>query len=505
MSKIYLLKLKKIYDRIFIDQHELKFIQSVKNFNLKNISTKNTVVVNLQKNFFTLLHLYFLLSDEKFKGSKIVGIWSDLDDINLVQCKPFYFVRQLIIYLEKKKWLKLYKSFGVHNVISIYDENNYFKLKKNINVKKLEDVKKMLKPLNFHLYNAFKETYIRMFCTPKFNKNDLKKINYLINKVFVGMQNLNFLYKKYKPNYYLFHQNAYIQLALPLIFFIKKNLTCYGGVPGMRYYIKKYSLNNPDELQDWKKFKKLFLKEKNKSKKILTAKKVLKDKFRGKKINIEFFLKKQVYNMNQDIKLEKFKCIIFFPDFYDSKRNLQFLFDDYYSWAIETLDYVKKYNKQVAIKTHPNSISESKVIENEIKLKYPNFYWLPNNISNHIIFKSKINIGISPQGTVLYEMSYHNIPSVSAGSHASQAYDFVFTPETKKKYFEIIYKLMNNKLNYKKNVKDLYKFFYMYALKDNNNFPTISQKINLLHYDTEKSEVLSKVINSYNNYFRNIS
>ena len=46
MSKIDLLKLKKIYDRIFIDQHELKFIQSVKNFNLNML----VIPIDLAKN-----------------------------------------------------------------------------------------------------------------------------------------------------------------------------------------------------------------------------------------------------------------------------------------------------------------------------------------------------------------------------------------------------------------------------------------------------------------------
>lgn len=504
MFKKILFKLILIYKKIFIDQHELKFIKSVQIPNLDNITNKNIVIINLQKNFFTLIHLYFLLSDEKFKNSKIIGIWSVLDDINLLTKNPSNFARHLLFYLEKKKWFRLYKSLGLKNIISIFDENNNSKLKGMSNVKKLINIKKTLKPLNFHLYNFLKETYVRMFCIPKFNKNDSMRINYLVKKVFIGINNLDYIYRKYKPNYYLFHQDCYIQLGLPLVFFLKKKLKCYGGVPGMRYYIKRYTLNNPDESKDWSKFKKLFLNEKNKLKKILMAKKVLKNKFRGEKINIEFFLKKKVYDVKQNIKLEKFKCIIFFPDFYDSKRNLKFLFDDYYSWAISTLEYLKKYKNSVAIKRHPNSLSESKIIENRLKLKYPDFYWLPPNTSNHLIFKSKINLGISPQGTVLYEMAYHNIPPVSAGAHASQSYDFVYTPDNKKKYFETIDKLMNKKLVYKRNIKDLYKFFYMYALKDNNCFPTISQKINLLHYNTEKSEVLSQVINSHKIYFRRI-
>jgi hypothetical protein len=504
MLKKTFLSLRNIYYMIFINQHELKFIQNVKNLDLRNVSSKNVVVVNLQKNYFTLFYLYFLLFDEKFKNSKIIAVWSDFDDINLLKLTPLNFIRFFLLYLEKKKWLKLYKSFGLNNIIHIFQENSFFKLKKNKKIKELKDIKKTLEPLSFQLYDSFKETYIRMFCIPSFNKQDLKKKIFLLKKVSIGMQNLNFIFRKYKPNYYLFHQVSYIQLVLPLFFFLKKKVTCYGGVPGMRYYIKKYSLKNPDESQDWSNYKRFFHKETNKTKKILLSKNILDGKFKGKKISIEFFLKKKIYNINQNTKLEKFKCIIFFPDFYDSKRNSKFLFDDYYTWAIETLDYLKNYNNQVAIKMHPNSLLESKVIENEIKQQFPNFYWLPNDISNHIIFKSKINLGISPQGTVLYEMAYFNVPPVSAGAHASQSYDFVFYPENKQKYFKIINQLMNNNLRYKRNLKDVYEFFYMYALKDKNNFPSISQRINLLHYNTEKSEVISQIINSHRNYFKRI-
>ena len=54
MLKKTFLNLRNIYYMIFLNQHELKFIQNVKNLDLRNVSSKNIVVVNLQKNYFTL-------------------------------------------------------------------------------------------------------------------------------------------------------------------------------------------------------------------------------------------------------------------------------------------------------------------------------------------------------------------------------------------------------------------------------------------------------------------
>jgi hypothetical protein len=133
-----------------------------------------------------------------------------------------------------------------------------------------------------------------------------------------------------------------------------------------------------------------------------------------------------------------------------------------------------------------------------LKNRYKNLIWLDKNYSNKLIFK-KIKFGISATGTVLFDLAYHNIKSISCGNHPGTNFNFTINAKTKNKYKEILLNIDNiKKPEYTKNDLLVYNFLYYHF--NNDAFPSISRKINLKKIDFSNSNGLIEFIKQYNNY-----
>ena len=63
------------------------------------------------------------------------------------------------------------------------------------------------------------------------------------------------------------------------------------------------------------------------------------------------------------------------------------------------------------------------------------------------------------------------------------SYNFVFTPKSKKEYFVLITKAIQNKLNFKKNHKEkIAECYYMYFLHNGDYIKNHSRVVNLKNY-----------------------
>jgi hypothetical protein len=222
-----------------------------------------------------------------------------------------------------------------------------------------------------------------------------------------------------------------------------------------------------------------------KSRKIKDAKNLLIKKFSGKKIVQESYMKNSVFSKKKfDITIKP-KVVIFLHDFLDSPLSFgKVLFNDFYEWTNETLNFLRKnnLNKEVFIKPHPNSIKESWKVEHDLKLKYSEFTWLKKDISNKHIFNLKPLFGLSVYGTVLQEMSYYNIPSICCGDNPTMSYNFVYYPKNKARYFKLIQLGINSKLKIQSKKRKIYEMTYCNYLHDETKLDLLIKKNNFKHY-----------------------
>lgn len=200
-----------------------------------------------------------------------------------------------------------------------------------------------------------------------------------------------------------------------------------------------------------------------------------------------------VYKRTSSNYLPKIKGIIFLHCFVDtpiSKGNL--IFQDYYYWIVETLEFLKNNNlmEGIAIKTHPDSKEASLKCVNDLKNKFPHFIWLDSTVSNKDIFRKKPIFGISSAGTVLYELAYHKILPISAGEHPSMEYNFVLTPKNKFEYFQFLTKAIKREIKITYNYKKILEFVYCNYIYDTSESDLLAKKIGLKCWNYKNNRII---------------
>ncbi len=277
-------------------------------------------------------------------------------------------------------------------------------------------------------------------------------------------------------------QKAFYINGFAVRYFLDKKVKTFGGITDNQY-IKKFSKKDYLASRNCKNVNKSFKKLKDKRIKIRISKRYLENKFQGKKVKGLDRMRESPYGQKKKFKISrKFDVVVFLPEFSDAPHSYgNFAFNDCNEWVHETIKFLKLQKLNIAIKEHPNTwLHSSQMFIDILKKKYSGLVWFNKNISNLAIFNKKPKFGISPFGTVLHELAYHNIIPIAAGNNPYMSYDFVFTPKNKKDYFSLISLAAKNKLKLKKNYKEkIAECYYMYFLHNDDYMENYSRSVNL--------------------------
>tara|TARA_B100000029_G_C17525434_1_gene941490 strand:- start:601 stop:1464 length:864 start_codon:yes stop_codon:yes gene_type:complete len=277
----------------------------------------------------------------------------------------------------------------------------------------------------------------------------------------------------------------------------------------MAQYNKILTKKDYYSVDNYRKFQITFSKLKNKKQKLLSSKKMLNKIFFKNRKNLQFndYMKVDPFRKNNMKIKKKYDGIVFLPNFFESQREWgKLIFPDFYEWIIYTCNLIKKHNLNIAIKPHPNIYflnTESQKVVNELKNKYETIDWIDTSVSNLELFKN-IKCGISPWGTILWELAYFKIHPISAGEHPACKYNLGFEPRSIEQYKKIL--LSTSKLTVKNDIsqKKILEYCYMYYIHNNDAYKNKARILNLNKIDFNSSSSLKNFINIYNNYENNL-
>lgn len=499
----------------YFDRNEKLFFNSINFKNKKLSSNKEKIFLEVIPDYYHLSY-YCCIFEERLQNCELIAYWPDVMKSETKKSSRylnffFKFRSNLFHYFLKRKWQKLYSRLGVRKfysfseILSILSEEEKNKIKNNsINIfKKLKTKNNVLniKLRNILLGDLIYDTYLRSTSNFTLNINDpillkiIKNSEILITgiKKLILQENIKTLYLPYGS--YIAH-GAVARLGVSL------NKTVYTS--GNYQYNKKLSKNDLRHCENIHKFRNIFNNLKNKNKRIKKSKNLVKDFFFSKShrnikelypyMDYSSFRRKHKYDKNR----KKYDIAIFLPNFFETQREWgKIIFNDFYEWIIFTLDFFKRRNINIAIKPHPNSYTihkENIELIKKLKKKYKQFNWLNSNTANRDIF-NQIKLAISPWGSVLWELAYFKIPSISIGDNPGKQYNLSYIPKNKKEYFDLL-------KNYKKlkcNVSRLkiYEFIYIYMLNNNDAYPTLARKIQLKKIDLTHSYGLKIFIEKF--------
>ncbi len=486
---------------IFLDNNEKYFVKNIRKNIKKNTFSNNIIFINIAMDYFHLVQVNFLLQNKKYEKYKIVGIWNY--NITPNWKNKSYILEKLInlknnfkFFFLKKKWSKIYTAIGVNEII---DTNNSNHLSDDEYEKRSNDILKNIKNLGKNKFIKLKinnilvgdliiDTYIRFrnIQTVKFDDYFLKEI---IKKFVISQLIIQKSIRKFKPNTLIMNFSNYSNGVLARTAIENKlKVFCTGDTMS---YIKKLSKNDSGTHTSYKNFKKLFQNLKSKNQKLKIAKYELNKRFTGVKDQAYFYMKKSPYRKNKKKLKFKIDGVLFLHDFFDTPHHFKSMFFfDFYDWATFTLNIIRKYKLNIAVKPHPNSIYQNKVVVDNLKKKYPDIKWISPDLTNTQIFKSGIKFGISIYGSVLYELAYHNlVPIASTPYHPTFNYDVVYTPKNKYEYSKLL--INSKKLKLKKNLKKkIQEFYYMWTFYNHDAMNITGRKLKLKNIDFSKSKSL---------------
>jgi len=517
--------INKLVNRICISKlnlHEKNFInfckKKINNINQikkKKITDDNKILISIYPDYYSVFNTFLLLLDEKFINLQKIGIWTRIQflekNLNSFILFPIKFIFD---YLEYLKWKKIYKALGVDIFYNFSFPRlffNYFNIFTIINA--INSKKKLItfKIKNISVGTVLYDTYMRFFKKPTFDPKDKFLLFQLVNSTFKFIYKLDFIFSKFKNiKYYLSPLSCYIHYGISVRYFVNKEIICYGG-KNFSQYVKQYSKKDYSHFGYYLDYKRDFEKLSNKRKKVEIAKKFFLLRISGKKTRSEFYMKESSFhnkkNLNNINIPNLIDGIIFLPDFVDAPHlRGKLIFCDFYDFIIFTLNFFRSYKKinsnfKIAIKPHPNSKMNESIFVNELKDLYPEFVWIPENISNKEIYKLKPYFGISPDGSPLIELTYFNTIAISAGRSPYSSFNYIYEPKNISHYLSILKSVCKRKLKFKKKYKNqIYANYYMHYLHNNDKFANYSRLIDLRENieEAESSLFLKKVINKIN-------
>lgn len=501
-----------LFNSLFLDKHERKFIVANKNKKIKKNIKKKNILIQVVTDYYYLAYYKTLINDQRYSDYNFIGLWPYFQEPvrkrNLILEILNEFYNSFLLFFTYRKWSKLYKSIGIQNIEKI--NSSYF-LKKKINCKNFF-FKNKSDVINFKISNIYVgdilyDTYLRFRAMPTLFLKDYFLQN-LISKSSSIIFNLKALVKKYKFAYFFTSYSSYIHHGLPVRFFLKKKITVYSG-KNTSQYNKKLSKNKLSHCEDFKKYKVYYDKIKNnkiflKYSRDDLLKRFSKQSNMVKKID---YLSADTYNGERENfkeidKLKNIDGVLFLQDFYDSPHDWgNLVFIDYYIWTIFTLNTIRKYKLKIAIKPHPNSkyySHDSVAIYKRLKKRYKDLVWLDESLGNKLIFK-KIKFGVSATGTVLFELAYHNIKAISCGDHPAIDFNFTINAKNKYQYKKILLNINRiKKPAYSR--RDLYIFNYLYYYYNFDSYENLGRKINLKEINLSNSQGLDEFNKRYDNY-----
>jgi hypothetical protein len=212
------------------------------------------------------------------------------------------------------------------------------------------------------------------------------------------------------------------------------------------------------------------------------AKNILKDLAKGSPKFLPWMVNTNFIRLKNIKELQSFEYVVYVHSFTDAQ--LWFGLDDFentYDWLNYTLTNLKKKNKKVIIKAHPNYYNTSlpksltdwdKKIFDLIYSKFKNydgFYFLKYPVKNYDFIKNlnKKIICITHHGSVLMELAFLEFKTISSSANFfSEKFKISNFWKNKKDYAELLNKNWNDLKE--PILKDLFHLTYKLLIQDDN-------------------------------------
>ena len=272
-------------------------------------------------------------------------------------------------------------------------------------------------------------------------------------------------FKHIKPDLYLTSYCTYIQHGIA----VRVALACGVQVFSFGDYqdlTKKLTLNDWFNLKNTDLYATAFAKLDNQQKKLALAENALSARMAGVTDRATSYMKKSAYALSGDqVPDVKGAVVIFLHDFYDSPHIYpKVVFPDFWDWICFTVETLIQAKIPFFVKPHPNQISLSEAVLDDLKRRYASLPIVPAGITNKQLVEAGMVCAITVYGTVAHEMAYLGVPTITSAQHPHISFDFCKTAKTKHEYAEMLCNFRDIKFDKINMHEQSLIFYYMHNL-----------------------------------------
>jgi hypothetical protein len=396
------------------------------------------------------------------------------------------------------KWIKLYSSFcsdvafrNEESVGIITDIKLFFQAYQL--TKKLTSKAMLinLRVSDINIGDLVYDTYLRFKPAPTVDLDDI----YLVFVVWKALRNI-IITKKYfskeVPDILLQSYSTYIQhgIATRIALIYGVNVFTFGNYQQVS---KQLALSDFMHASNTTAYKDEFSRLNNKNEKLNMAKKALESRLMGSIDNATLYMKQSAYKIvEKEVPNVKGSVVIFLHDFYDSPHCYNsMVFADFLEWIEYTIEELDKYNIPYFLKSHPNQVSDSEKVVNELCLKYSNIKLISSKVTNKQLVNAGMKAGITVYGTIAHELAYMGIPIVTCGDNPHSSYNFCFEATSIDEYTDILSNIMSLEYDNAELIKsEVLSFYYMHNLNQSKEI----QK-NIIYFNKLRGYLDSNILN----------
>jgi hypothetical protein len=309
------------------------------------------------------------------------------------------------------------------------------------------------------------DTYLRFRPSPSFNIYDSFVLK-LIRQTLRDLCKANTYFSHAKPSVFICSNATYIQHGVPVRVAIKKGVPvrCFSNALNFGKVLTAedfYHTSSGDNYRDY------FADLSNNDLRLQEAERTLINRFNGGIDAATGYMRSSAYLDTEGVVPDvRGRVIIFLHDFYDSPHVYKdFIFVDFWSWIIETIDILQKYGVPFAIKPHPNQRPESDDAFRFLIQKYPKLLVLSSKSSNFALAKTGIVCGVTAYGTVAHELAYLGVPSIACAKNPHHEYDFCSTAKSLDEYSNLLRLAGESSISRDQMKLQALEFFYMQNLR----------------------------------------
>ena len=268
-----------------------------------------------------------------------------------------------------------------------------------------------------------------------------------------------------KPQAYLTSYSTYVEHGVPVRVALQAGVRvfAYGNFTQIG---KELTLDDWFHTPDASHYRSRFAALTGKAERLQLAEQQLRERLSGKIDPATSYMKVSAYaSSNESLPDVRGAVVVFLHDFFDSPHIYHDLvFPDFWSWVEATIEALTAAGIPFYLKPHPNQVTLSSAVIDELKSRYPRVRFVPTAASNVQLRDAGMICGVTVYGTVAHELAFLGAPSIACARHPHHRFDFCRTARNPQEYAEFLGHAGTLPVAREELSRQALEFFYMHNL-----------------------------------------